>query len=211
MRRSLPSSAEALAILAARRPRPAPRPPRHAARGLTSAIKKLEEKFGRGQEDLKTRWREIVGEALAGRSEPVKLVKSRTGGATLELKVAGPVAALVQHQAPLILDRLNLYLGPGAVARLRIVQGPLSKPQTAATSAPTRRSRAPLDAAAECGLVASLAEAREGPLRDALLRLGREVLRSDAGRPFHVEKAGRSALLPLREKVAAKPTNEGSR
>ena len=179
MRRSLPSSAEALAILAARRPRPAPRPPRHAARGLTSAMKKLEEKFGRGQDDLKTRWKEIVGEALAGRSEPVKLVKSRTGGATLELRVAGPVAALVQHQAPLILDRLNLYLGPGAVAKLRIVQGPLSKPPTAAAAAPKRRTRAPLDAAAERELKVSLAEAPDGPLKDALLRLGREVMRSE--------------------------------
>ncbi|HXQ17971.1 MAG TPA: DciA family protein [Caulobacteraceae bacterium] len=179
MRRSLPSSAEALAILAARRPRPAPRPPRHAARGLASAMKKLEEKFGRGSDDLSARWREIVGEALAGRSEPVKLVKSRTGGATLELRVAGPVAALIQHQAPLILDRLNLYLGPGAVARLRIVQGPLSRPVTLAKSSPVRRSRAPLDAAAERELAGSLAETREGPLRDALLRLGREVLRSE--------------------------------
>ena len=178
MRRSLPSSQEALAILAARRPRPPPRPPRHAARGLSVAMKKLEEKFGRGQDDLKTRWKEIVGEALAGRSEPVKLVKSRTGGATLELRVAGPVAALVQHQAPLILDRLNLYLGPGAVAKLRIVQGPLSKPPTAAAAAPKRRTRAPLDAAAERELTAGLAETPDGPLKDALLRLGREVLRS---------------------------------
>jgi len=177
MRRSLPSSQEALAILAARRPRPPPRPPRHAARGLSVAMKKLEEKFGRGPDDLKARWKEIVGEALAGRSEPVKLVKSRTGGATLELRVAGPVAALVQHQAPLILDRLNIYLGPGTVAKLRIVQGPLSKPPTAA-SAPTRRTRAPLDAAAERELKVSLAEAPDGPLKDALLRLGREVLRS---------------------------------
>ena len=178
MRRSLPSSQEALAILAARRPRPPPRPPRHAARGLSAAMTKLEEKFGRGPDDLKARWKEIVGEALAGRSEPVKLVKSRTGGATLELKVAGPVAALIQHQAPLILDRLNMYLGPGAVARLRIVQGPLSKPATAASASPVRRSRAPLDAAAERDLAGSLAETRDGPLKDALLRLGREVLRS---------------------------------
>jgi hypothetical protein len=141
-------------------------------------MKKLEEKFGRGPDDLKARWKEIVGEALAGRSEPVKLVKSRTGGATLELRVAGPVAALVQHQAPLILDRLNLYLGPATVAKLRIVQGPLNKPPTAAAAAPKRRSRAPLDAAAERELSASLAEAPDGPLKDALLRLGREVLRS---------------------------------
>jgi hypothetical protein len=175
MPRSLPSQAEAAAILAARRPRPAPRPPRHAARGLAATMKALEAKFGAGSGDLKSRWREIVGESLAARSEPVKLVKLRTGGATLELRVAGPVAALIQHQAPLILDRLNLYLGEGAVARLRIVQGPLTR--TARAAAPIRRARPPLDAAAERKLADELAATPDGPLKAALLRLGREVLR----------------------------------
>ena len=177
MPRSLPSQAEAAAILAARRPRPPPRPPRHAARGLSETMKALEAKFGAGSGDLKSRWREIVGESLSHRSEPVKLVKTRAGGATLELKVAGPVAALIQHQAPLILDRLNLYLGEGAVARLRIVQGPISRP--AAKPAAVRRARPPLDAAAERKLAEGLAKAPEGPLKSALLRLGREVLRGE--------------------------------
>ncbi len=179
MRRPLPSTEEAAAILARHRPRAAPRPPRHAARGLAKLIKTLDERYGGGPNDLRARWREIVGESLAGRSEPVKLTKPRGGGpATLELKVAGPVAALVQHQAPLILDRLNLYLGSGSVGRLRIVQGPLSTPLPAKQT-PRRRSRAPLDAAAERSLEASLADTPDGPLKAALLRLGREVLRAE--------------------------------
>jgi hypothetical protein len=140
-------------------------------------MKALEAKFGASSGDLKSRWREIVGESLASRSEPVKLVKTRSGGATLELKVAGPVAALIQHQAPLILDRLNLYLGEGAVVRLRIVQGPISRP-AATKGAPSRRARPPLDAAAERKLAEGLANAPDGPLKSALLRLGREVLRA---------------------------------
>jgi hypothetical protein len=178
MGRPLPSKAEAVAILAARRPRPPPRPPRHAARGLAATMKALEARFGGAGSDLKGRWREIVGESLASRSEPVKLVKARSGGATLELKVAGPVAALIQHQAPLILDRLNLYLGAGSVSRLRIVQGPLSRSAGAARAAePVRRMRPPLDAAAEQRLAEGLATTPDGPLKAALARLGREVLR----------------------------------
>jgi hypothetical protein len=182
MPRPLPSAKEAAAILAARRPRPPPRPSRHAARGLTATMKALEAKFGGAGGDLKSRWREIVGESLSNRSEPVKLVKARNGGATLELRVAGPVAALIQHQAPLILDRLNLYLGEGAVARLRIVQGPLSRPTAARSAAPIHRARPPLDAAAERGLAEGLASTPEGRLKDALARLGREVLLSSGQR-----------------------------
>jgi hypothetical protein len=75
---------------------------------------------------LKARWREIVGETLARRTEPVRVIKSRTGeGGTLELRVDGPVASLIQHQAPQITQRLDLLLGKGAVTKLRIVQGPV--------------------------------------------------------------------------------------
>ena len=144
-------------------------------------MRSLDDKFGQGPDTLGARWREIVGEALAGRSEPVKIIKSRVGGATLELKVAGAAAALVQHQAPLILDRLNLYLGPGAVAKLRIVQGPLSRPLPPPRVASLRRARPPLDAAAEQRLADGLAETPEGPLKQALTRLGREVMRRPDG------------------------------
>jgi len=181
MPRKLPSAAEAAAILAARRTRPVRRPPRHAARGLSRLMRSLDDKFGEGPDTLRARWREIVGEALASRSEPVKVIKSRVGGATLELKVAGAVAALVQHQAPLILDRLNLYLGLGAVAKLRIVQGPLSRPPPLLRAASSRRPRPPLDAAAEQRLADGLAETPEGPLKEALTRLGREVMRGQNG------------------------------
>jgi len=143
-------------------------------------VKALEERFGPSAGDLRSRWGEIVGEALASRTEPVKLVKARQGSATLELKVAGPVAALVQHQAPLILDRLNLYLGPGTVGRLRIVQGPVKPAAPVVRRGSARRIRPPLDAADERALAESLEAAPDGPLKGALLRLGREVLRGQA-------------------------------
>jgi hypothetical protein len=114
---------------------------------------------------------------LSRRTEPVRLIRPRKGdGATLEVRVDGPAAALIQHQSEDIVARVNLALGPGAVSRLRIVQGPVRSPAPARTSA-ARRARPPLDAAAEAELAAAMAEAPDGPLKAALLRLGREVVR----------------------------------
>ncbi len=173
-------------ILAERRTRPQRRPPPHAGRGLGKLIQGLEERFGQGPDVLRERWREIAGESLAMRTEPVKLIKSRTGGATLELKVDGPAAALIQHQAPEVLARVNLFLGEGSVAKLRIVQGRVKPPAAlvqAAAAAKARRKRLqPLDAAQEADLQDGLAQAKDGPLKQALLRLGREVLRAEDDR-----------------------------
>ncbi|MDP2214370.1 DUF721 domain-containing protein [Phenylobacterium sp.] len=176
--RPLPDLEETRRILASRRTRPAPRPPPPAGRGLSKLIRELDARFGQGPGALQARWREIVGEQIARRTEPVKLVKGRNGaGAALEVRVAGPAAALIQHQAPEILARVNLFLGSGSVERLRIVQGPL-RPQPAGAAKPTRRRPAPLDAAEEAELVRGLAEAPDGPLKAALLALGRGALRN---------------------------------
>lgn len=182
MPRSLPSPAEAARILAAKRTRPLRRSPPAAGRSLAKLIKALDERFGQGPDGLKARWREIAGEQLAGRTEPARLSKPRGGGgAVLELKVDGPAAALIQHQAAEILARVNLFLGEGAVAKLRIVQGPVRRAeagQAAAKAAQARRRRVqPLDAGAESELESGLDPLVEGPLKVALRRLGREVLR----------------------------------
>ena len=173
-RRPLPSAEEAHDILSRRRTRPPHRPAPPAGKALAPLIKQLDAKFGQGPGLLQARWREIVGDTLARHTEPVKLIRSRTGGQTLELKVAGPAAALIQHQAPEIMARVNMLLGAGEVTRLRIVQGVLRQKDA---PAPRRRSKGPLDAAAEQALAEGLAAEPDGPLKAALIKLGREVLR----------------------------------
>ena len=180
MPRPLPSASETARILAAKRSRPGPRPPPTAARALAKTIKALDARFGQGTAGLQARWTEIVGAAIARRTEPARLSAPRAGaGANLEIRVEGPSAAIVQHQAPDILARVNLFLGAGAVARLRIVQGPLRGVAKATPLAgrPARRLKSPLDAAAEGALADSLAAVPDGRLKRALERLGREVLR----------------------------------
>lgn len=172
----LPSAEEALAILKRRRTRPAFRPPPAAGRSLGLLIKTLDARFGAGPGALQGRWREIVGDALARRTWPVKLNRSRGGGPqSLELRVDGPAAALVQHQIPEIIARVNLFLGEAAVTKVRIVQGPLPPAALAMRpSAPARRRPPPpLDAAEEARLATSLETVPSERLRVALLRFSR--------------------------------------
>ena len=182
MPRRLPSLEDAQAILGRKRTRPVRRPPPVAGKALTPLLKSLDERFGKGTDGLKARWREIAGEVMASRTEPVKLIKGRAGQpGVLEIRVDGPAAALIQHQAADILERVRLVLGAEAVGRLRIVQGPVRNNAPAASkgvaAARSRRRSGPLDAAEEARLQAELAKAPEGPLKQALLRLGREVAR----------------------------------
>jgi hypothetical protein len=181
----LPSLEDARRILAAKRTRPARKAAPPVGRSLSPLIKALDDRFGQGAGALKARWREIVGDPLARRSEPAKLVKGRGGaGAVLEIKVEGAMAALVQHQSADILSRVNLFLGEGAVQRLRIVQGPIAAakaPQTRPAQPKRLRAR-PLDAAAEAELSRSLEGTHHSGLRDGLERLGRAVLGRDPER-----------------------------
>ena len=162
-------------ILAEKRTRPQRRPPPPVGRALNRTLREFDKTFGQGPGALIARWREVVGADIARRTEPVKLTKGRNGGpSSLEIRVAGPAAAIIQHQAQDILARVNLFLGEGAVQKLRIVQGPLRTLE--ARPAPRRRP-APLDAAEEAGLAEGLAGAADGPLKAALMDLGRGVLR----------------------------------
>src|SRR6201986_1584583 len=171
-RRNLTPLQEAAQILATKRTRPPRRPPPPMGRSLNKTLKELDAKFGQGSGALEARWREVVGVEIAKRTEPVKLTRGRNGGpSSLEIRVAGPAAAIIQHQAHEILARVNLFLGADAVQKLRIVQGPLRKSREPAAKA--RRPPSPLDAAEEAGLARDLAKAPEGKLKSALLALGR--------------------------------------
>jgi hypothetical protein len=186
VKRDLPTESETREILSRRRTRPMPRPAPPVGRSLAPFIKDLDEKFGRGAGALEPRWREIVGDQLARVTRPQKLTRGRAGpdgkktGGTLELRVAGPAALLVQHQSADILARVNLFLGAGAVDKLRIAQGPVKPlPVAAASTRGARRRIDPLDAAAEAELAKSV-EAAPDALKAALAGLGRAVLSDEA-------------------------------
>jgi hypothetical protein len=107
-------------------------------------------------------WPSIVGPALAAVTTPRRL----SAGA-LTIACAGPIAMELQHMAIELINRINTHLGSKAVHTLRFVQV-AAVPAKGGRPAPSHR-----DLAAAEKAVATLPE---GPLRDALVRLGSVVL-----------------------------------
>ncbi len=73
---------------------------------------------------LITKWPEIVGPAIGRASLPRKLVfpKGARSDGTLYVAVASHLATELQHLEPMVLERINGFLGYGGVKRLRLVQ-----------------------------------------------------------------------------------------
>jgi hypothetical protein len=151
--------------------------PRALAATLPKLTKPVLERHGRAYATLIAEWTSIAGPALAAMSLPEKLSPGgpNAHGGTLTIRVAGAAATEIQHLAPQIIERINTCLGFGAVARLKVVQGPLPG------RAP-RRSRVPPLASpeAKAAIESATAGIADEPLRAALARFGEAVVAESA-------------------------------
>jgi hypothetical protein len=151
-----------------------PSGPRSVGEFAQRLTKKPLGKRGFTEASLVSDWGHIVGEAQALGSLPLKIVfppGERVGG-TLHLRVAsGGLATEFNHLEPLILQRINGYFGYGAVARLKITQGPVPK------RAPKKsvKPRATLPPEQELALQDKLSAVPDPDIREALARLGRNL------------------------------------
>ena len=82
-------------------------------------------RFGFIQSAIVSRWNEIVGERYARVSLPesIRFPAGRKSGGVLTLLVEGAHAPLIQHLAPLIIERVNRFFGYEAVNRIVFRQG----------------------------------------------------------------------------------------
>jgi hypothetical protein len=82
-------------------------------------------RFGFIQSAIVSRWKEIVGERYAKVSSPesIRFPTGRKGGGALTLLVDGAHAPLIQHLAPMIIERVNRFFGYEAVNRVIFRQG----------------------------------------------------------------------------------------
>ena len=135
-------------------------------------------KRGFTQSHVLAHWPEIAGAQLAEFSSPEKLVfprasgeRARRDGATLVVRVDGPVAVEIRHLEPQIIERINGYYGHSAVARQKLPQGPLP-----VKHGPRLRRLRPLSADERATLAQELDKNEEPALKEALRKLGERVV-----------------------------------
>ncbi|HEX6742506.1 MAG TPA: DciA family protein [Sphingomicrobium sp.] len=82
-------------------------------------------RFGFIQGAIVSRWSEIVGERYARVSSPesIRFPAGRKAGGALTLLVEGAHAPLIQHLAPIIIERVNRFFGYAAIDRVVFKQG----------------------------------------------------------------------------------------
>ncbi len=151
---------------------------------LKNHIRSAGEKRGFAETRLLTHWPEIVGEALADISRPIKVSYGRQGlGASLTILTNGANAPIIQAQLPLIREKVNACYGYAAISNIRITQ--TAETGFAETGTPFEHARrAPVSQAAERRNQAGsdtraddyVADVHDESLRTALAVLGRNIL-----------------------------------
>jgi hypothetical protein len=152
-------------------------PPKRLADFVGRCVTDLFRRQGFYSFAIVTHWDDIVGPEIAAHAEPIRMqwIRGRDGDeavpATLVLRVEGPAAVEIQHQAGIIIERVNRYLGWQAVGGLALRQAPLSRRE--------RRPQRPLtDDALAATIAADLPGIADDGLRAALGRLGAAIKRT---------------------------------
>ncbi len=144
-------------------------------------------KRGFASVDIVAAWVDIVGERYGTRVQPDKLVWPRQPDrsdpeaapqpATLVVHTDGATALMLSHDSSQVIERINTFYGWAAVGRIKILQKPVQVKQ-----AHERKPLRPLTDSEEQKLEKSLEGVENGRLRDALKKLGAQVIAKNAGK-----------------------------
>lgn len=140
-----------------------------ATRGVADAWLRLAAaRHGFPDTGLLRHWSAIAGPGLGAHTRPVEMRAAKSGGATLVVACSGTAAVLVQHQSRQLIDRVNAFLGPGAVTSIKVRQTWRAPPQRPVPPAPPV-----LTAAEESAIAAETARVKSPDLRRHLAQLMR--------------------------------------
>ena len=103
-------------------------------------------RYGFVQSGIVTRWADIVGPKYAGVSSPesIRFPVGKKAEGVLTVTVRGAHAAMMQHIAPEIVERVNRFFGYAAVAKLALKQGRVAE-RPSRTAPPSLRPVEPAE------------------------------------------------------------------
>lgn len=124
-------------------------------------------------------WREIVGEKLANKAQPVKInfrkpEKGCKPGATLDIAASSADATLLHYQKDLILERINRIFGDKWITGIRFVALAAN-----AASLKPKKTRKPLTEAEKNHLSHMLETCPDADLKARLENLGQAIVMED--------------------------------
>ena len=165
-------------------------PHRRGAKALAEFLPEIIEEAlaarGLSEASLIADWPAIVGESVARYARPIQLQwppraakrdpEAPIAPATLVLRVDGAFALEAQHNAAIILARVNAHLGWRCVERIAFRQGPLPPLKAKRRLLPSPS----VEAQAEARAAAASIESED--LREALTRLGARAIDQSARR-----------------------------
>ena len=133
---------------------------------------------GYAQARLRALWPEIAGPEFAAICAPIRLARARgPAGGLLTVAVSGAHAPQLQMLIPLLRERINATLGPGAVGRIQLTQAVHGFAEPPATWRPRAKPPATAELGADLAPVrAEISSIGDGELRGALETLARNVL-----------------------------------
>jgi hypothetical protein len=152
--------------LAAQRGKPAYAPAPSASRAIGALLRLLGREQaggGLGLSELQRRWADLAGAPFAGKIRPEKLA-----GGVLTVSAPGALAPLLQQQAGLLMERLNM-------AGARITSVRIEHRARRPADANVKPLSRPLNEAEDAALARGLEGVTDPKLHQALLRLGRAV------------------------------------
>lgn len=153
---------------------------RHQIRSIGAAVEKITRPLfgarGFGAASIVTQWEAIVGPVIARATLPERIAyrAGERAQGTLHLRVASAGLALeLQHLEPQLIERINSHFGYRAVARVRLVQGPVpERPQ------PKKQMLGPLTPYSAERIATRVGRVGDPDLKSALQALGSVVART---------------------------------
>ena len=144
---------------------------------LPPAANKVFRKYGFQEGTLIRQWKDIAGPNLSRSTLPLKMTFGKEKGeriAILHLLVEPAAAIEVQHQIPVLIEKIKIFYGNQAVSRIHLIQG-----TGTASPRPKTELNKPLSTAQEKTL-GEWKEAMKGSgLKDSLIRIGEQILISE--------------------------------